>query len=207
MDGLEQYRAGRCRAAPEIELEFRDLAFDFAQRVHHRSGVGRACNAGIMIAPGRLDRESDQLPRRGKLAQHQNQRIGQQFVRHAERGFEQGHHAIDQRRGEIWDMAGQPALDQGKRVAASDDREQIADILERRDRTDLAGEPAAGLFVRCDRGERDTNPLDQALVEKVSEMVARRGVGGGERAAGLLLEARGLLRHQIATDPAPDRNE
>ena len=105
------------------------------------------------------------------------------------------------------DVAGETARKEGERVAVGEDHDQIMDVVERGMGADLADQTAAGLLVRRDRGEPRADALKQALLEAISEMVAGGMVAGSKRAADLVMEACGILRHQVPADPAPERLE
>jgi hypothetical protein len=152
MDGLKQRRDGAAAADCEFPLQFADHSLQVAENDRHSRRIGSAADAGGDVAFG-PDREPDQLPRRDQPAHHHDQRIRHQVALRAHRTVEHGLDAFELSVGEVADLPRQAGIDGHECVAALQDIEQIAGVLDRVGRADLATQSPPRFIVALGGGE------------------------------------------------------
>ncbi len=127
----------------------------------HGHAVGRGGNADLVVGGGHLDREADDLPRRGQPLNDQRQRERQRLRRLQGGNVERGADCRDLRVREYSQVAGKPAVEAVQRFASLQNRADRQQILDHIGRTDagqrallvLAGHGHGNLVDRIRRRE------------------------------------------------------
>ena len=104
-------------------------------------------------------------------------------------------------------MVRQPPRQVAKHVA---DREHAGDggeVVERARRADLNGKAPTRFLITVDRDDRFPAALDGAILQGAGQLFRLDLVVGEQGTVDVLAQRLGFGRHQIATDPLPDRIE
>ncbi|MFZ0774927.1 MAG: hypothetical protein WAM74_00370, partial [Xanthobacteraceae bacterium] len=105
------------------------------------------------------------------------------------------------------DVIGQPPGKIGKHVAQRQQTDHRGEIFHRPRRANLNGKPPSRPFVGTDSGDHILHPQDSALVQHANRLFGLSPIVGEQGAVDILAQCFGFGRHEIATDPGPDRFE
>ena len=104
-------------------------------------------------------------------------------------------------------MARQVVGDERESIARLEDIDEIAHLLQRLGRAELAGELAARFFVVLGSGEGALDVVGDPILKGADQLLAGHRVVNDERRADLVRERSCGVGQQVATDPGPDRLE
>ena len=124
-----------------------------------------------------------------------------------DRRLEQRLHVLELLVGKIGDRSRQARGDHADRVAHAQDGADLAHVLEPLRRADLRRHAARGLDVALGAGLDLAHALLGEVLEGARDLSGVLPAVGGEQQVDLIDVGLGLLRHQIARDPFPDRRQ